>query len=501
MRNKNTTRVSLVTTTFSTTPWLWLAAIVMPLLCQAVPLRSQVVAHSAAEPIETEAPLWLTEDQAREEIDIAVNHITSTHPDPFWYRDKAIWDEVVARLKEHQGPVSIGDHYFHLASIFSLTTDTHTQVYPAHESSGFEATYAVRFRSFADGLYILAADRPYEAWIGKRVASIGGMPTADVMTRLSRYVSADHPGRKKTLAEFLLIMPETYRFLGLANESGSVELLLEDPQGTMERALLDATSDDSFAKVHHDDPLSFGINMPDDWMNIYDVFGVEPPPSRRQLRNHYWYTYFPMPTGKQAAYMQINANSDNPEGEGQFDFILRAFQDIRARGGEVERFVLDLRYDLGGWINNTAALPRLLYGGGFARPGKTVVLIGRESVSAGSILAADIEMNTKVTFIGEPSGSKSNMFLYHERFELPYSKFYAESATEKDIVTSPDDHRRYLAPDIVVEESFSDFISGKDNALQAALEMTTKQAQSLHDGLYLGEGWQRASQAPARGLD
>ena len=67
--------------------------------------------------------------------------------------------------------------------------------------------------------------------------------------------------------------------------------------------------------------------------------------------------------------------------------------------------------------------------------------MGRESVSAGTILAADIEMNTYAYFIGEPSGSKPNMFLDHRHIELPYSKFFAEFATDTYLVTKSKDSR------------------------------------------------------------
>ena len=93
---------------------------------------------------------------------------------------------------------------------------------------------------------------------------------------------------------------------------------------------------------------------------------------------------------------------------------------------------------------------------------KTVVLIGRETISAGTILAADIENKNYAYFIGEPTGSKPNMFLEHKQVDMPYSRFYAESSTDHYIVTNAQDDRRYLAPDYVVRERFTDFISGVD---------------------------------------
>ena len=338
---------------------------------------------------------YLTEQEAREEAEIAIKTIKETHPNPFWYNNEDVWKNYEEELLNRKGSVKLEQHYFDLAYLFSLTTDTHTQIYPHAETPGFSKVFPIRFRTFADGLFILAANESYEEHVGKRVISFGEKNAADVMETISNYVSSDHPLRKRTLAEFLLIMPETYDIFGLTSKRGKVKVVLENIDGDQETIFFDKFEDKSFNQVFYDDPGSFGILVPDNWKTMSDVYTFEMPVSRQNLRENYWYTYLPMANGEEAIYMQLNANSDNDEGETQFDFILRVFQEIRARENKVSRFIVDLRYDLGGWISNTAALSRLLYGAGFYELGKTIVLIGRESVSAGTILAADIEMSNE----------------------------------------------------------------------------------------------------------
>ena len=77
-----------------------------------------------------------------------------------------------------------------MAYLFSLTTDTHTQIYPDLKTPGFSNVYPIRFRTFADGLYILSADHNYEQHIGKRVISFGEKDANEVMGMISNYVSA-----------------------------------------------------------------------------------------------------------------------------------------------------------------------------------------------------------------------------------------------------------------------------------------------------------------------
>ena len=438
-------------------------------------------------------PLVLTEAQARQEAELAISHIKNSHPDPYWKTDQAIWDAYERKLLARKGPVSIGQHYFDLAYLFSLATDTHTQIYPDIKTPGFYKVYPIRFRTFTDGLYVLAAAPAYESYIGKKVLSIGGMPAGELMQKLAHFVSADHMGRKRTLAEFLLIMPETYQYLGLM-QGGRVPLELEDMAGKRVQAALATTEDKPFAQVFYGEPDSFGILVPDGWKTIYDTFGITPSVSRRHLRKKYWHTSLKQEGGELVEYLQINKNEDEAEGEKLYDFLLRTFQDIRKKDTLVSQIIVDLRYNLGGWISKTAALPGLLYGAGFHKPGKTVVLIGRESVSAGAILAGSIEMQNYSCFIGEPSGSKPNMFLDHKPVDLPYSRFYAESATERYTTTVEADKREYLAPDIEIRESFADFISGQDRALDKALQLTAEEVKAMQGGLFRGDLWKRPSQ-------
>lgn len=326
--------------------------------------------------------------------------------------------------------------------------------------------------------------------------SFGGKPAFEVMEMLSHYVSSDHRKRKRTLAEFLLIMPETYTVFGLSKD-GEVQLILEDLLGDCIEGKLKHADSKSFAKVFYEEPDSFGIYVPDGWKTVYAVYDVQAPISRKHLRQHYWATSMSMPGSKNAVYIQINKNDNADEGETQFDFILRTFQEIRQQDPRPDRIIIDLRYNLGGWIKNTAALSRLLYGSDYYKPGKVVVLIGRESVSAGTILAADIENSNYAYFIGEPSGSKPNMFLDHKQMELPYSKFYAENSTDSFLTTTENDKRRYVAPDLLINESFTQFISGKDVALEKALEVEDEIIKNAQGGYYRGDLWKRPSQACA----
>ena len=89
------------------------------------------------------------------------------------------------------------------------------------------------------------------------------------------------------------------------------------------------------------------------------------------------------------------------------------------------------------------------------------------------------------------------MFLDHKPVELPYSRFYAESATEIYTCTVEADKREYLAPDVEVLESFSDFVSGEDRAFNKAIQINVEEVKRMHAGLFRGDLWKRPSQKSA----
>lgn len=451
------------------------------------------LAFSIVTILHSQSTKFLSESQAKEEALIAINHIKNSHPNQYWENNRNIWDLYEKKLISRKGNITIGQHYFDLAYLFSLTNDTHTQIYPDKESPGFDRVFPIRFRTFSDGLYVISANEDYEHYIGKKVVSLGNKSAFEFMTHLSDYVSADNITRKHTLAEFLLVMPETYEVFGLT-QNGYVELVLEDKNGNKISGKLDVAESKSFSKVFFEEPNSFGILVPDKWLTIYDVFGVEIPITRKNLRRNYWHATIINQQDSIVEYIQINKNENELDGETQFDFLLRIFQEIRGKGNKVKRIIIDLRYNLGGWIKNTATLSGLLYGSDFYKHEKTTILIGRETISAGTILAADIEGKNYAYFIGEPTGSKPNMFLEHAQVDLPYSKFYAESSTSSYITTNCSDTRRFLAPDLYIYESFANFISGGDITLKKALGLKDEDVVYDFEGLDREDLWRRTSQ-------
>lgn len=438
----------------------------------------------------------LTAAQARAEVQMVYDTIMQRHPEPFWYTDQATWQAELDRLTARQGPITHVQQYFDLAHLMSLAVDTHVQVYPGEDTPGFERSYPLRFRLFEEGIHVIAADDPYRDWVGSRVVSIAGTPAREVVATLTRYAFSDHPIRQASWGvTYLLPHPAVYRYLGWAGADGSVAIELEGRDGRRTTTRLSATIAASHHEVHRSGTV-WGYKWPAGWRTLDDLMTVEVPMSRAHLDRHYWYTDL---EDGQVVYFQFNNPSDQPGGTRALPYLAQMFTDLATRSPRPRRIIVDARYNLGGWVPLTRMIGNLLHASGFCcASGGVVVLSGPEAVSAGGVLVGSAERTVGAIVIGEPSGSPANLHLGQSPITLPYSGFRPEIPSYLSVNTDSRDTRMFVAPDIAVPESFVATLAGRDRALEAALALTTEEADVFRPDLTTLEPWFRPSQQRAQ---
>src|SRR5205085_5186928 len=98
------------------------------------------------------------------------------------------------------------------------------------------------------------------------------------------------------------------------------------------------------------------------------------------------------------------------------------------------------------------------------------VITGRETFSAAQNLVNQIEKYTEAIFVGEPTAGHPNHYGDNRPFTLPNSGLTVRASTLWWQDLDPRDERLWTAPEIAAELSYSDYVSGKDPALQAVLD-------------------------------
>lgn len=437
-------------------------------------------------------PETISAEQAREEVNTVYARLLGEHPDPFWYTDAATWRELYSQLLEREGPVLLEDHYFDLSRLMALAFDTHVQIYPEADTPGFESSYPLRFREYEEGIFVIAADDPYRNWVGRKIVAISGQPIDEVIARLEAVSFSDHALRKRSWAiEYLLPHPATYRYFKLMGEDMTVPITFERPDGSTYVDRLNEATGESYDTISRSG-TNAAYYWPEGWRTLHDIATAQPPLSRSRLSENYWFTEI---ADGEIIYVQLNRPFNAEEGESLFDFWLRLFQQVSAKTPRYKRMILDVRYDLGGSISLSQPAPYIAQASYLCcQPGGIVILTGPETISAGSILVGAFERASRPVTVGQPTGSRANMFLNHTQIPLKHSGMFAEASTTSHTSTFKSDQRLMIAPDVVVPERLKDVLAGRDAALEAAIALTNEEAEGFYTRGRDYRAWTRPSQ-------
>jgi len=435
----------------------------------------------------------LTHEEATDEVNIVVENILRHHPNPFHVTPKEEFYSEVDKLLEREGEISVEQQYFDLARLSSLVFDTHTQFHVQKETPAFKSTFPLRFKLFSDGLYVIGGNEVYRDAIGKKVVAISGQDPAEVLDRLSSYSAADNLPRRRVYAESYLYWPETYDVFGLKTPDGRIELVLEDAEAKRSIRVLSETWEKGPADFSWDSLNPF---LPKEFLSVHDVLGTEAPLYLRMIDNNYWFRF--LASEKKYLYVQMNKQFEKnvEDGELPIEFHLRWSRALW--DSEAEVLIIDLRNNPGGTINWGNPFAGILSDMYFEHPTLRgiALLFGTDTVSAGTVIAAQLEDSVKPIMIGAPSGSSPNMYLTAEKVVLPHSLIQFEVSTEVLTVTSKTDTRAYIAPDIPMAMSFEDYASGRDPLIEFAKTVNKNMRKEQYNEYY-DEPWRRPSQKTA----
>ena len=138
---------------------------------------------------------------------------------------------------------------------------------------------------------------------------------------------------------------------------------------------------------------------------------------------------------------------------------------------DIERFVIDLRWNTGGTrLLNQQLIHRLIRNDKINQTGKLFVVVGRHTFSAGMMLASEIERNTDAVFVGEPTGSSPNFVGQDVGIQLPYNGMKGSLSDLYWQNSSATDFRVWIAPLLYTPPSFALYSSNRDPALEAILD-------------------------------
>ncbi|MEQ1701751.1 MAG: S41 family peptidase [Ilumatobacteraceae bacterium] len=378
--------------------------------------------------------------------------IRRIHPNPFWRQSEAEFDASLAAAPEHLATLSDDDARAEVMRLMAKI-DGHTGVYLGE--AGFHL-YAIHLYAFGDDIDVIAAPDP--ALIGATVLSIGGMPTSAAVDAVSPYSPFDNAATVELVVPALLTTPEVLRAAGVVDDVDAPHFVVRLTDGTERTVDPERLTWDEFAA--RIDPTPIGMTK------------LASIPALARVDEPFWTTLLDgaSPDGGQTMYLQYN-EVVRRSGSKSIDQLAEEI-DATLSGGGITRLVVDLRYNPGGDDRTYKALLRVLQTNpALSPPGSLVVIIGRQTFSAAALFATELDKQTNVVFVGEPTGGRPNLFGNPRPLTLPNSGIVVEVSSKYFEVGGPDDHRDAIMPDVVATSGLDDLLAGRDPVLDAALAL------------------------------
>jgi hypothetical protein len=415
-----------------------------------------------------------TTDQMREGIQLLVKTIQARHPNPYRHFSKEEWDgHIEATLKRVESLDEVG-YYAEVRQIAGMVGDVHTSAYPMRGSDVLKDAFALRLWYFEDGLYIRATAPELEHLIGAKVLAIQGIPIDQAWKKVMSKMKTENMWMSYYMAQFHMQFPAYLHALGLGDSPKGGQWTLLMANGDRQDVYLETTESPGYLGAIG---TSLGIEAPKGWKQGHDLH-VEAPLWIKNRDKYYWYEYL---QDYGAVFMQFNI----PRRHGQpwKNFLQEMFEFIQ-KNNDVEKLIIDLRHNEGGWAYMSQALVQgVLKTAKINKPGHLFVLLGRNTQSAGVTIAASLELETYAIFVGEPCGAHPNFYNgpmgNHPPNALPGTDIVFRVSTESEQNSDPLDNRCYIAPDIPAAMAYEDYSSGRDKALEAALTLSYEQGREF----------------------
>jgi hypothetical protein len=342
-----------------------------------------------------------------------------------------------------------------LAQLVAAVGDGHTNIYPTRDLVVGFHELPVTLTFFGDDLRIRAAHRIQQSLVGARVVRIGSMNVSDAYSAVKTMIGRDNEQGARYWAQYLLGIPEVLHALKITPTAADVPLTLMTDAGT-ESVVLHPFGP---VRMMAGDTATL-FDRRDEWVDARDQAGQPDPAWLRHTDDLFHFEH----VGR-VLYVQINQVLDKPT-ETLARFAGRLHDEVTAT--RPAKVAIDLRLNRGGNGTLTAPLIRaLIQSQNVDVEGRLFAIIGNATFSAAQMLVDELEKYTKVTFVGEPTGSRGNVYSDSRRITLPNSGLTVRVSVYYWQYWHPADQRTATAPQIPAPMTFEAYRANEDPSMTA----------------------------------
>jgi hypothetical protein len=393
----------------------------------------------------------ITAEQWREALDGLVRALPDVHPNAFFRTPREKFEADAARLSEQFDTLSETDRALSMARLVASLGDPHTSL----NISRFQAAsplFPLGLYPASDGVLIIAAPSAHPEMAGAEIIAINDLPISDVIDRIATLYAWENQALKKAWLRQWVSMGEAHRFLGITPTADEARITFRT---------LDPDAETRTVTVRAVPRSDLGVSI---------VAMPRPAPSvaaisQRRDPRAMWFDLVP---DTDSLYLRYERCANDPQ------VSIREYTDsvrVRLRQGDVKRLIIDLRANGGGdssllepFIAGLANQPE------FRERGSIIVLVGRNTFSSAQLNADSLRRRAGAVVIGEPTGQKPNHYGEVRVMGFPHIDLPVLYST-KFFQTDPADPESMM-PDVLIEPTMRDIVSGRDSAFEAAIAFT-----------------------------
>lgn len=405
----------------------------------------------------------LDDEAWRADIMVVADAIREFHPRPFRTTSAADFQRRYEALLADLPELSDKEVIVRLAALVALIDDGHTRLSiprehpqvglefghkptpgPAHKVLEFRQL-PLAFEKFDDGIFVTAARADLRDLIGNELIAIDDTRADDALAAVQAITYAENTQLQALMGVDRLSLPEALVALGVADADEKVTLTLAAPDGVQSRRLIA--------------PLD---SAPFDWNDAFTDGPV-------QLRHKhpgkkFWSQYV---SDGNFVYMQMDEIADDDIS--MAEFVRSTLATAMERDA---RLVIDIRNNFGGsgGLNKTLVMS-IVQNSELNHYDRTFALIGRRTFSAAQMLVNELEQYTRVTFVGEPTGSRPDHFGDPEKLRLEHSGLTLRVSRLHWSSYAAFDDREATHPDFLVKWTSDAYFAGRDPALDLAVSL------------------------------
>ena len=377
----------------------------------------------------------LTAGQKEADIDVLCDTLEAGHFNLHALVDEVAWAGRVQALRTKADGMDDMTFSLALMELVASIGDSHTRAGLNGNTKERLGALPFQLMWFGDGLYLLAATKEYEPYLGQKLTSLGGLSVPELMERFRGFISHDNETwYRRQFAQFL-IGAEYLVYLGIIESPDEVAVTFEDEDGVASEVMVKA----EYGELYN---LEFAMLQ------------RERIPLAQQGESLYYSTEL----DGDALMISYHSCQEDPNLP-MADFAEQVQGMIEKNGyGKV---LVDLRYNGGG--NSSILEPMIDMLGALRRDlgFELYAMIGENTFSSALMNAVQIQKRAGAILVGQPTGGSVNHYGEIRNVQLPNAEVMVTYST-KFFNMLPGQGIDSLKPDVAVETTLADFVQGHD---------------------------------------